>query len=88
MILIVAVIIALGVGAFASMVRDRSFIVWSLITFAILFVSELIVRSLLVLLLAGITDTTALSIIIYISFGGMVLLCAAILPAAASEGDP
>lgn len=87
MILIVAVIIALGVGVFASMVRDRSFILWSLMTFAILFVSELIVRSLLLLLLAGITDTTALSIIIYISFGGMVLLCAAILPAAASEGD-
>ncbi len=87
MILIVAVIIALGVGAFAHMARQRSFILWSLITFAVVVVSELIVRSLLVLLLAGINDTTALSIIIYISFGGMVMLCAAILPAAPSEID-
>lgn len=87
MILIVAVIIALGVGAFAAMARQRSFILWSLITFVILFVSELIVRSILVLLLAGITDTTALSIIIYISFGGMVMLCAAILPADPPEID-
>jgi len=85
--LIVAVIIALSVGAFARMARDRSFILWAGITFVILFVSELIIRSMLVLLLAGISDTTALSIIIYISFGGMVLLCAAILPAVPSETE-
>lgn len=87
MTLIVAVIVALGVGAFARMARRRSFLLWSLIAFVVLFVSELIVRSLLVLLLAGITDTTALSIVIYVSFGGMVMLCAAILPAAPSEID-
>ena len=61
--LIVAVIIALGVGAFARMARDRSFLLWAGITFVILFVSELVIRSILVLLLTGITDTTALTII-------------------------
>lgn len=85
--LIVAIIIALGVGAFARMARDRSFLLWAGVTFVVLFVSELVVRSLLVLLLAGITDTTALSIIIYISFGGMVMMCAAILPTAPSETE-
>ncbi len=85
--LIVAVIIALAVGAFARMARDRSFLLWAGITFVVLFVSELIIRTLLVLLLAGITDTTALTIIIYISFGGMILLCAAILPEAPSKTE-
>ncbi len=87
MILIVAVIIALGVGLFAQVARQRSFILWSLMTFAILFLSEMAIRAILVLLLAGITDTTALTVIIYISFGAMVMLCAAILPAAPSETD-
>ncbi len=85
--LIVAVIIALGVGAFARMARDRSFLLWAGITFVILFVSELVIRSILVLLLTGITDTTALTIIIYISFGAMVMLCAAILPNAPSKTE-
>lgn len=87
MILIVAVIIAVGVGLFAQVARQRSFILWSLMTFAILFVSEMALRAILVLLLAGITDTTALTVIIYISFGAMVMLCAAILPAAPSKTD-
>ncbi len=87
MILIVAIIVALGVGLFARMARQRSFILWTLLTFVILFVSELAIRSILVLLLTGITDTTALTIIIYISFGGMVLFAAAIMPSAASETD-
>ena len=86
-ILIVAVFIALGVGLFARMARERSFVLWALITFVILFVSEMVIRGILLLLLTGITDTTVLTIIIYISFGAMVLLCAAILPAAPSETD-
>lgn len=87
MLLIVAAIIAVGVGLFAQMARQRSFILWAVITFAILFVSEFALRKILVWLLAGITDTTALTIVTYISFGSMVLLCAAILPAAASDDD-
>lgn len=87
MLLIVAIIVSLGVGAYAQMARQRSFILWSVITFAVLFLSELVVRSLLVLLLAGITETTALSLILYISFGAMVWLCVAILPAAPPEVD-
>jgi hypothetical protein len=84
---IVAVFIALGIGLFARMARRRSFALWALITFAILFVSEFVLRGILVLLLTGITDTTVLTVIIYVSFGAMVLFCAAILPAAPSETD-